>query len=165
MIIVVSNKELNLGSSGNILVVESLLDAAKVTGSITAVVIYSSSESTNDFAANFATLKNKDIGSLWYISNPENKDDLVEMSVIGSGGYYIEDEFFLESDDLLESLISGGGSNQLMEIGGVGVLKDFVDRYLQGTSNQIPKGYLQVLKSAVTKMSDAYKRKSDQLIV
>ena len=88
MIIVVSNKELNLGSSGNILVVESLLDAAKVTGSITAVVIYSSSESTNDFAANFATLKNKDIGSLWYISNPENKDDLIEMSVIGSGGYY-----------------------------------------------------------------------------
>lgn len=164
MIIVVSNKELNLGSSGNILVVESLLDAAKVTGSITAVVIYSSSESTNDFAANFATLKNKDIGSLWYISNPENKDDLIEMSVIGSGGYYIEDEFFLESDDLLESLISGG-SNQLMEIGGVGVLKDFVDRYLQGTSNQIPKGYLQVLKSAVTQMSDAYKRKSDQLIV
>lgn len=165
MIIVVSNKELNLGSSGNILVVKSLLDASKVMGDITALVIYSSSESTNDFAAHFATLKNKSIGSLWYIANPENKDDLIEMSVIGSGGYYIEDEFFLESDDLLESLISGGGSSQLMEIGGVGVLKDFVDRYLQGTSNQIPKGYLQVLKSAVTQMSDEYKRKSDQLIV
>lgn len=164
MIIVVSNKELNLGSSGNILVVESLLDASKVMGDIAALVIYSSSESTNDFAAHFATLKNKSIGSLWYIANPENKDDLIEMSVIGSGGYYIEDEFFLESDDLLESLISGG-SNQLMEIGGVGVLKDFVDRYLQGTSNQIPKGYLQVLKSAVTQMSDEYKRKSDQLII
>jgi hypothetical protein len=165
MIIVVSNKELNLGSSGNILVVESLLDASKVTGSITAVVIYSSSESTTDFAANFATLKSKNIGSLWYISNQENKDDLVEMSVIGSGGYYIEDEFFLESDDLLESLIGGGGSNQLMEIGGVGVLKDFVDRYLQGTSNQIPKGYLQALKSSVTQISEDYKRKSEQLLV
>ena len=57
------------------------------------------------------------------------------------------------------------GTTQLIEIGGVGVLKDFVDRYLQGTSNQIPKGYLQVLKSAVTQMSDEYKRKSDQLIV
>ena len=64
MIIVVSNKELNLGSSGNILVVESLLDASKVMGNITALVIYSSSESTNDFAAHFATLKNKSIGSL-----------------------------------------------------------------------------------------------------
>ena len=165
MIIVVSNKDLNLGSSGNILVVESLLDASKVTGSITAVVIYSSSETTNDFAANFATLKNKNIGSLWYISNPESKDDLIEMSIIGSGGYYIEDEFFLESDDLLESLINGGGSNQLMEIGGVGVLKDFVDRYLQGTDSQIPKGYLQALKSSVAQISDDYKRKSEQLIV
>ena len=37
MIIVVSNKELNLGSSGNILVVESLLDASKVMGDITAL--------------------------------------------------------------------------------------------------------------------------------
>lgn len=165
MIIVVSNKELNLGSSGNILVVESLLDASKVTGSITAVVIYSSSESTNDFAASFATLKNKNVGSFWYISSPENKDDLIEMSVIGSGGYYIEDEFFLESDDLLQSLINGGGSNQLMEIGGVGVLKDFVDRYLQGSNTQIPKGYLQALKSSVTQISEDYKRKSEQLLV
>lgn len=59
MIIVVSNKELNLGSNSNILVVESLLDASKVKGNITALVYYSSKESTNEFAASLAALKRK----------------------------------------------------------------------------------------------------------
>ena len=117
MIIVVSNKELNLGSNGDILVVESLLDASKVKGNITALVYYSSDESTNEFAASLGTLKEKNVGSIWYISTEENKDPLVEMAVIGSGGYYINDEFFLESAELLESLVLGGGTNEIMEIG------------------------------------------------
>ena len=65
MIIVVSNKELNLGSNGDILVVESLLDASKVKGNITALVYYSSNESTNEFAASLGTLKEKNVGSIW----------------------------------------------------------------------------------------------------
>ena len=165
MIIVVSNKELSLGSNSDVLVVESLLDASKVMGNISALVYHSSDESTNEFAASLATIKEKGLGSLWYISSQENKDPLVEMSVIGSGGYYIEDEFFLESTDILKSLVSGGGSRELMQIDGVGVLKDFADRYLQGGNDQIPKGYLQVLNSAVSQISDAYKQKSDQLII
>lgn len=165
MIIVVSNKELNLGSNGDILVVESLLDASKVKGNITALVYYSSNESTNEFAASLGTLKEKNVGSIWYISAEEKKDPLVEMAVIGSGGYYINDEFFLESAELLESLVLGGGSNEIMEIGGVGVLKDFATRYLQDGKTQIPKGYLQVLTSAVNQISEDYKRKSEQLLI
>lgn len=165
MIIVVSNKELNLGSNSNILVVESLLDASKVKGNITALVYYSSKESTNEFAASLAALKEKNVGSIWYISTTENKDPLIEMAVIGSGGYYIGDEFFLESGELLESLVTGSGTNEIMEIGGVGVLKDFATRYLQDGKTQIPKGYLQVLTSAVNQISEEYKKKSEQLLI
>ena len=65
MIIVVSNKELNLGSNGDILVVESLLDASKVKGNITALVYYSSDESTNEFAASLGISQLKRTKTLW----------------------------------------------------------------------------------------------------
>ena len=47
----------------------------------------------------------------------------------------------------------------------LGVLKDFATRYLQDGKTQIPKGYLQVLTSAVNQISEDYKRKSEQLLI
>lgn len=165
MIVVVSNKELALYDDSDILVVESLLDASKLVGGVDSLVFYSSDESTNDFAANLAVIKSKGLGSLWYISSEETKDDLIEMAIIGNGGFYVKDEFFLESPDLLKSLVAGGSANELAVLGGVGVLKDFTERYLTNTNSQIPKGYLKVLNSAVSQLSEDYKNKSNQLIV
>ena len=165
MIVVVSNKALELYGDSDILVVESLLDASRLVGGVDALVYHSSNETTNDFAANLATLKSKSLGSLWYVSSKDNKDDLIEMSIIGNGGFYVDDEFFLESPELIKSLVSGGASNQLVSLGGLGVLKDFTNRYLSDTSTEIPKGYLQVLKSAVSQLSEDYKNKSNQLLV
>ena len=47
MIIVVSNKGLSLGSNGDVLLVESLLDASKFMGNISYLVYHSINESTN----------------------------------------------------------------------------------------------------------------------
>ena len=111
MIVIVSSKDLGLVEDYDILVVGSLLEATKVVGTISDLIYYESNEDTNEFAANLSVLKGKGVGSLWYVHEESTKDDLVEMAIIGSGGTYISDEFFLEDVDLVKSLVSSKDGN------------------------------------------------------
>lgn len=169
MIIVVSNKDLsNLHDDNGILVAKSLLDASKVQGVIDALVYHSSDESPSDFSANFAKLKDKGIGSLWYVVDSDSKDDLVEMHIIGNGGTYVDDEFFLEDSSMVRSLVTSDTGTALATLGGASVLNDFTNRYLADSgsnSSGIPKGYLKVVQSAVTQLTEEYRQKSQQVLV
>lgn len=166
MIIVVSDKDLSLVDDSGVLVVDSLSEVKHLVGGITALVYHSSKEDINSFSANLATLKEKGIGSLWYVRSTEEKDVLIEMAIVGSGGYYVEDEFFLDDIELVRSLVGNASSeNQLMSLGGEGVLKDFTERYLSSGDSNIPQGYLKVVSSAISQMTEDYRRKSNQVIV
>lgn len=167
MIVIVSSKDLGLVEDYDILVVGSLLEATKIVGSISSLIYYESKENTNEFAANLSVLKEKGVGSLWYVHEESTKDDLVEMAIIGSGGTYISDEFFLEDVDLVKSLVSSGeGDNQLATLGGMGVLNDFLERYLsEGGGSSIPTNYLKVVNGAVNQVKEGYLEKSKQLVV
>lgn len=167
MIVIVSSKDLGLVEDYDILVVGSLLEATKVVGTISDLIYYESNEDTNEFAANLSVLKGKGVGSLWYVHEESTKDDLVEMAIIGSGGTYISDEFFLEDVDLVKSLVSSkDGNGELVTLGGMGVLNDFLSRYLVGGNDSpIPANYLKVLNNAVNQISEGYSEKSKQLVV
>ena len=167
MIVIVSSKDLGLVEDYDILVVGSLLEATKVVGTISDLIYYESNEDTNEFAANLSVLKGKGVGSLWYVHEESTKDDLVEMAIIGSGGTYISDEFFLEDVDLVKSLVSSKDENgELVALGGMGVLNDFLSRYLVGGDDSpIPANYLKVLNNAVNQISEGYSEKSKQLVV
>lgn len=167
MIVIVSSKDLGLVEDYDILVVGSLLEATKVVGTITDLIYHESKENTNEFAANLSTLKDKGVGGLWYVHDEDTKDDLVEMAIIGSGGTYISDEFFLEDTDLVKSLVSSKDENgQLVTLGGMGVLNDFLNRYLvEGDDSPIPTNYLKVVNNAVNQINEGYLEKSKQLVV
>lgn len=167
MIVIVSSKDLDLVEDYEILVVGSLLEATKVVGTITDLIYYRSEEDTNEFAANLSLLKEKGVGRLWYVREEASKDDLVEMAIIGSGGTYISDEFFLEDVDLVKSLVeSNEEGGQLVTLGGMGVLTDFLNRYLEGGSDSpIPINYLKVVNNAVNQINEGYLEKSRQLVV
>ena len=166
MIIIVSDKELGLVEDSEILVVSSLLEATKVIGHISNLIYHSSDEDTKDFAANMSLLKDKQVVNFWYVCSLESKDDLVEMAIIGNGGTYISDEFFLSDVELVKSLVeSKGKTNQLVSIGGMGVLNDFVDRYMSSESSGIPENYLKVISGAIKQVNEDYLSKSNQVLV
>lgn len=166
MIIIVSDKELGLVEDSEILVVSSLLEATKVIGHISNLIYHSSKEDTKDFAANMSLLKDKQVTNFWYVCSLESKDDLIEMAIIGNGGTYISDEFFLSDVELVKSLVeSKGKTSQLVSIGGMGVLNDFVDRYMSSESSGIPENYLKVISGAIKQVNDDYLAKSNQVLV
>ena len=167
MIVIVSSKDLDLVEDYDILVVGSLLEATKVVGTISNLIYHESKENTNDFAANLSVLKEKGVGALWYVHDESTKDDLVEMAIIGNGGTYISDEFFLEDVELIKSLVSSKDeAGQLATLGGTGVLNDFLTRYLvEGNDSPIPTNYLKVVNNAVNQINEGYLEKSKQLVV
>lgn len=116
MIIIVSDKGLGLVEDSEILVVSSLLEATKVIGHISNLIYHSSKEDTKDFAANMSLLKDKQVTNFWYVCSLESKDDLIEMAIIGNGGTYISDEFFLSDVELVKSLVESKGKDKPVSI-------------------------------------------------
>ena len=119
--------------------VKSLRDASQVVGSIDFLVYHKSNEKQESIIDYLSELKDK-AKTLVYIRNKDKADQAIQMIVTGSGGKYIDDEFFLENSNELNNLLSQINSiTALVEMGGVNVLSDFFNRYLQNGSSGFNK--------------------------
>lgn len=144
--------------------VRTLEEAVKTLGTIEALVYHKSNEPIEKKVEYLTQMKDR-VGSFVYIRNKDSFEQAVQMIVVGSGGRYFDDEFFLESGAELNNLVSNLSEvTQLAELGGVGVMSDFFNKYLTSGSSGFNKAYLQVVKNAVSGMLTEYKQKDAELL-
>lgn len=161
MNVVVSNNAINYKG---FLKVNKLADVEKITGKIDCLVYHKSNEPSEEKVA-YLTKYKEIVGKLVYIRNKEDYDKAIKMIVVGSGGKYFDDEFFLESTEELTNLISNIDEvTAIAELGGINVVSDFLNRYLKDGSSNFNREYLKVVKQAVTGMMSEYRKKDIELL-
>lgn len=144
--------------------VKTLKEVEDIVGTIDFLVYHKSNESKEDIVELFTKLKDS-ARVLVYIREKSKAEQAIKIIVVGSGGRYFDDEFFMESSDELNGLIKNFNTvTDIVELGGVNVLSDFFTRYLNGGSADFNKSYLAVVKEAVKGMIADYKEKDLQLI-
>lgn len=149
---------------GSFVKVQSLGEVLDLVGTIDILVFHNSKESEEEKVRLLGEIKDR-VGKLIYICNEKDVDLAVKMIVIGSGGRYFDDEFFLEdTDELLNLVESLDEVTALAELGGTNVLGDFFNRYLKSGSTNFSKGYLTVVKEAVNTLMEEYNQKNLEII-
>ena len=145
--------------------VKTLKEACEVVGNVDCLIYHKSNESKESKVDYLTRMRDKVSKSFVYIRNKESVDNAVQITVMGMGGRYFDDEFFLESSEELQRLISSLDEvTAIAELGGVSVLSDFFNRYLKNGSSGFNEGYLTVVKEAVSGMISEYKAKDLELL-
>ena len=160
MNILVTDKDLHCNGFLNL---SSLRDAADTKGSIDFLVYNRSNEKTEDKVMYLNSLHDRS-ETIVYICDKEYTEDVIKMLVIGYGGKYFDDEYFLSGDELINMMKSLGEVTQLVQVGGVSVLSDFLRRYLDNGSTSFSKMYLMSVKEAVHDLVDDYNKKNLEII-
>lgn len=141
-----------------------LKDAESIVGTIDFFVYHKSSEDVQERLKYLSKIHEK-AKNMIYIRKEEYVEKDVQIMITGYGGKYFDDEFFLESKDELIRLVSSlDDVTALVELGGVDVLTDFFDRYLNGSSSGFNKNYLSVVKEAVNTLLNDYNQKNMDII-
>lgn len=162
MNVIVTNNSIDYSSG--FMKVNSLKEAYSVVGNIDFLVYHKSNESEDSKAEYLTKLKGK-VHTFVYIRSKDCLDKTVQMLIVGSGGKYFDDEFFLENASELSRLIKNLDEvTAIAELGGVNVLSDFFNRYLKNGSASFSSGYLSVVKEAVSNMIAEYKQKDLELV-
>lgn len=160
--VVVSNNTINYEGFRKLKTLNEVLTLKEKIG---VLVYHKSNEKVEDKVEVLTKLKDR-VNTFVYIRNKDVYEQAVQMIVVGSGGKYFDDEFFLESGAELTNLVSNLSEvTELAELGGVGVLSDFFSRYLKEGSGStgFNKTYLSIVKSAVSEMITGYKQKDMEL--
>lgn len=161
MNVVVTNNKIDYD---NFVKVLSLKDVCDIVGSIEFLVFHKSSETQEQKVEYLSELKDR-VKTIIYIRDREYVDNAVQMIVLGSEGKYIDDEFFLESSDELNNLVTNLNEvTDIVQMGGTSVVSDFFNRYLRGGKSDFNQGYLTVVKQAVETMLADYHRKDIELL-
>ena len=162
MKVIVSNGKLYEGWS----TVSSLQDVTVMLGDMEFLVYHKSSEPPEECVRHLSSImQSHPEATVLYVRNRDSVVQAVRILVEGSGGRYIDDEFFLEDTSQLEMLTQQWkGMLALTEMSGVSVIIDFVQRYSQSGAKGLSPGYLQVVKGAAEAMAVAYKDKSLEVL-
>lgn len=161
MNIVVTNNNQNYSG---FLKVESLKAVSEIVGSIDTFIYHTSNESREDKVHYLSMIKDK-VHSAIYIRDKDHAEKAIQMIILGSGGKYVDDEFFLESSAELSNLVGSVDEvTALAELGGTHVLGDFLNRYLKEGDTNFSKSYLAVVNNAVNDLISDYKKKDLELI-
>lgn len=162
MNIVVSKNKIDY--SGGFLKVATLKEACQIRGTVDVLIYHNSNEDKEDKISSLGQLKDR-VKKLIYICNEKNTDIAIKMMIIGSDGKYFDDEFFLESANELSNLIDSLDEvTALANLGGVNVLSDFFNRYLNNGSSDFNTNYLLVVKKAVNELMVEYNQKNLEVI-
>lgn len=144
--------------------VSMLKDVESIVGTIDFFVYHKSSEDVQDRLKYLSKIHEK-AKNMIYIRKEDSVEKDVQIMITGYGGKYLDDEFFLESEDELIRLVDSlDDVTALVELGGVDVLTDFFNRYLNDGSSGFNKNYLSVVKEAVSTLLDDYNQKSMDII-
>lgn len=151
----------------NWVIVRSLQDVIGLVGNVENLVYHKSKESSSEKIRLLSEVYSSRTNcKIIYICNKDKVDNAIRMLVTGGlNGKYIDDEFFLESERELNTLISDlSVIVDSTELASSHVLLDFFNRYLGEGSSGISKGYLQVVKNAAIEMTESYHSKSLEIL-
>lgn len=144
--------------------VKTLKEAISITGNIDFLVYHKSNE-TREGKVECLTKLKKRVSTFVYIRDKQSVEQAVQMIIVGSGGKYFDDEFFLENSAELTRLIRGLNEvTALAELGGVNVVSDFFNKYLKNGSTGFNSAYLSIVKDAVSNMVTEYRQKDLELV-
>ena len=149
------------------IVVRALKDVSSIVGNIDYLVYHKSNELSETKIKYLSDIYKSQTGcKIIYICKKESADNAIRMLVTGGlKGKYIDDEFFLESNKELNTLITNLSTIvENTELSSTTVLNDFFNRYISEGNTGISRGYLQVVKNAAIEMSDSYHRKSLEML-
>lgn len=160
--IVVSNNDIDY--SGSFLKVSSLEEACQIRGTVD-ILVYNNSDEASSKKISYLSLLKDRVNKIIYICSKKNTDMAIKMMVMGSDGKYFDDEFFLESSNELSNLLlSLDEVTALANLGGVNVLSDFFNRYLENGSSDFNSNYLLVVKDAVNELMLEYNKKNLEIL-
>lgn len=143
---------------------KTLKEVLNIKGTIDFLVYHKSNE-TRENKVEYLTRLKSNVKTFIYIRGRDSLEQAVQMIIVGSGGKYFDDEFFLENSEELNKLIKGLDEvTAIAELGGINVLSDFFSRYLKNGSTGFNQGYLAIVKEAVSGMITEYKRKDLELL-
>ena len=129
------------------------------------VIIHKYAESDFDVGVFLTSFHNNGVKRFVYIS--EIPSQTVKMAIIGVGGFYFEDEFYLEDEEellaLLESLDSEEGQQLALVTPALGVLDDFVGAFSRGEDRIKAPVYLESVTNAVKELSVITQQQQVQL--
>lgn len=161
MNVIVSNNAIDYQGFIKVNKVEEVMS---ITGKIDCLIIHKSNESDDDVVKFLTELKDS-VGKMIYIREFDSCNKAIQMIVVGSGGRYFDDEFFLESATELSNLVNNLEEvTEIAKLGGVNVIGDFFNRYLSNGSSNFNKEYLLVVKEAVANMIADYKAMDLELL-
>lgn len=155
--IIVSTKPLSIDEeTDDVIVVDSFKKATELEGEIDALIVNTTDESETDVSVYLNLLKERGFTSLWYIVNKDEVNQVLYILVKGLGGVLVEDDYFLTSPSLLESLLnSESNSNKdVSMVSSLTVLKEFTDNCLAGNSPNITLAYQNILQGAIAKVKE-----------
>ena len=146
--------------------VSTMKDAIGVFGDVKYLVFHKSSESVADVSTNILKFLEKHKGcTIVYICAKDTLQQGIRMIVEANGGKYIDDEFFLEGVSQLNNLVNGLDEVvALTELSGTDILKDFFNKYSQSQGKAVTPAYLQLVKRAVSDLTDAYNNKNKEIL-
>ena len=159
MNVIVTNNNIDYGG---FVKVKSLSEAVKITGNIDFLVYHKSNEEDLSRVSSLTSLKDR-VGHFIYIRSKENCEVFIQIIVLGLGGTYLDDEFFLTGSTELTTLVNNYTTvNALVNIKGADVVSDFMERLDGGIPES--KEYLKVVQSALTDMVDDYTSRNSEFI-
>lgn len=154
----------NVDYSSSFLQVTTLSEVCGVVGVIDVLVYHDSDEDSETKITSLGELKSR-VNKFIYIRNEEDTDIAIKMMILGLGGKYFYDEFFLENVYELRNLIDSLEEvTALATLGGVNVLGDFFNRYLEKGSSDFNGNYLMLVKDAVNELMTEYNQKNLEIL-
>lgn len=148
-------------------VVRNLSDVNEIVGNIDYLVYHKSKESPEGKIKALSKIgRDRTDCKIIYVCCKEKVDNAIKMLVTGGlNGKYVDDEFFLESEQELNNMLSDlHNIVTSTELSCSSVLNDFFNRYLSEGAEGVSKGYLKVVKNAALEMSESYYEKNKEIL-
>lgn len=147
-------------------VVDSFKKVMELQG-VTTLIIHKYKESDFDAGVFVSTLHNNGINQFIYIS--ESQSSTLRMVLKGVNGYFYEDEFYLEDEEELISLLedigitSESSESTALASPALSVVRDFVQSFAKGDERIKAPLYLEQVNSAVNELTELTHQQEIQL--
>ena len=147
-------------------VVDSFKKVNELQG-VTTLIVHKYKESDFDAGVFISTFHNNGINQFIYIS--ENPSSTLRMVLKGVNGYYFEDEFYLEDEEELISLLEDIGmsdndeSSTALASPALDVVSDFIQSFARGEERIKAPLYLEQVTGAVNELSEITHQQELQL--
>lgn len=145
-------------------IARSFEEVGRLKGKIDVLVIQSSPEKGSVLVEQFTQVIPR-ANRVLYVSSPENQDPELVLLVKGCGGQIVEDEYFLNSSEELENLVTLSSTDLVTQsdMGEVRVLGSFIDQLVEGRSHNFSDKYLELVTRSSNEMVRKYEEKTAQV--